>query len=212
MRIVRQTPQELVVVDSSRWVSAICAAATLFIVYTAIARHQPKNLFAAAFFLLFTLLFDLRKTFTFDRMQRVVRWKGRTILKGESGEIPFDDITSIDAQITTTSDKAVTIPVYRLAISTSKSTIPMAYNYRGVHDGYSALRKQILEFMNPGSQSVSATMGGAAAESEEASLRSLLRQGRKIDAIALLRSTEKIVLPDAIKRIEAIECGIRQEE
>jgi hypothetical protein len=36
---------------------------------------------------------DLRKIFTFDATHRTVRLKGCTVLKAESGEISFDDIT-----------------------------------------------------------------------------------------------------------------------
>ena len=88
----------------------------------------------------------------------------------------------------------------------------MAYNYRGVRDGYSALRGRILEFVRPGSQSAAALMGAAAGESLESSLRTLLRQNRKMDAVELLRSTLNMNLTEAMKRIEAIECGMRQEE
>ena len=166
----------------------------------------------AAILAIFSVIFDLRKVFAFDRVQRVVRWKGRTILKAESGEIPFDDITNIDTETTTTTNKSATITLYRLAINASGTTIPMAYNYRGVSDGYAALRGQILDFIRPGSQSAAARIVGAAAESLESSLRALLRQGRKMDAVALLRSTEDLSLTDAMKRIDAIECGLRQEE
>jgi hypothetical protein len=74
VHIARQTPQELVVVAGTRRVSAICAAAALFTLYLVITRHEPKGLFLAAFFLLFALIMDLRKTFTFDARQRIVRW------------------------------------------------------------------------------------------------------------------------------------------
>lgn len=212
MHIVRQTPQELVVVDSSRWLSLFFAAATLFVVYISVTRHEPKSFILAAFFLICALVSDLRKSFTFDSVQRVVRWKGRTILKAESGEILFDDISSIDAEVQITSNHSASIPVYRLAITTSKGTVPMSHNYRGVKDGYSALRGQILEFMGRGSQGMFGSVGGAAAESEESSLRSLIRQGRKMDAIELVRSTRNIGLTEAVKRVEAIECGVKQEE
>ena len=95
MHIARHTPQELVVVAGSRWISAICAAAALFTLYFAITHREPRGLFLAAFFLLFALIMDLRKTFTFDAMQRTVRWSGRKVFKAESGEIPFGDITDI---------------------------------------------------------------------------------------------------------------------
>jgi hypothetical protein len=32
------------------------------------------------------LIMDLRKTFTFDATHRIVRWKGCTVLKAESGK------------------------------------------------------------------------------------------------------------------------------
>lgn len=213
MHIARQTPQELVVVDGTRWVSAICAAGALFAVYRTISQHYPKGLILAAVFAIFAMIFDLRKTFIFDSRQRVVRWKGRTILKAESGEIPFDQITNIDTETTTTSSRGGgTIMLYRLAINAAGTTIPMAYNYRGIKDGYAALRGQILEFVRPGSQSAAALMGVAAGESLESSLRTLLRQGRKMDAVELARSTLNMSLTEAMKRIGEIECGIEQEE
>ena len=213
MHIARQTPQQMVVVDGSRWISAICAAGAIFAAYRVVSQLYLKGLIMVAVLALFAMIFDLRKTFTFDATQRIVRWKGRTILKAESGEIPFDSITNIDTETTTTSSKGGgTIMLYRLAINASGKTIPMAYNYRGVGDGYSNLRRQILEFMRPGSQSAAALMGAAAGESLESSLRALLRQGRKMDAVALLRSTMNLDLTDAMKRIDEIECGMRQEE
>jgi hypothetical protein len=111
MHIARQTPQELVVVAGTRWVSAICAAAALFTIYFVITRREPKGLFLAAFFLLFTLIMDLRKTFTFDARQRIVRWNGRRVFKTESGEILFDEITEIDTEARRAGQRG--IPIYR---------------------------------------------------------------------------------------------------
>ena len=148
MHIARQTPQELVIVAGSRWVSTICAAGALFTLYLVISRHHPKALFATAFFLLFALLMDLRTTFIFDATRRIVRWKGRTVLKAESGEIPFDEITDIGTEANCAGNRNV--PVYRLTIVTSRATIPMAYTWNGQPDGYSALRSQILAFVKPG--------------------------------------------------------------
>ncbi len=134
---------------ASRWVSAICAAAALFTLYFAITRHQPTGLFLAAFFLLFALIMDLRKTFTFDAVQRIVRWNGRKVFKAESGEIRFDDITDIGTESSRAGRRDVV--VYRLTIITPQATIPMAYAYSGDGDHYSLLRGQILDFVKPGS-------------------------------------------------------------
>jgi hypothetical protein len=155
MRIARQTPQELVVVSGTRWLSAVCGAAALVTLYFEITRHLPKGyLFLPAFLLLFALIMDLHKTFTFDDMQRIARWKGRTVFKAESGEIPFDDIVDIGTQVTHASSGARggEVPIYRLTIITPRATIPMAYAYNGQNDGYSILRGQILDFIKPGQQ------------------------------------------------------------
>jgi hypothetical protein len=61
-------------------------------------------------------------------MQRVVHWKGRTVLKAESGEIPFDDITDIGTESKRAGNN---VPVFRLTIVTPGATIPMAYTYNG---------------------------------------------------------------------------------
>jgi hypothetical protein len=161
MHIARQTPQELVVVAGTRWISAICAAAALFIFSLVIRRHEPKGLLLAGFFLLFALIMDQRKTFAFDSMQRIVRWKGRKVFKAESGTISFDDIVDIGTE-TTRAGRADTT-VYRLMIVTSRTAIPMAYTYNGQPDRYSALREQILEFIRPRSTMQSIEVGRSAA-------------------------------------------------
>ncbi|MGH9546192.1 MAG: hypothetical protein ACRD23_13370 [Terriglobales bacterium] len=153
MHIARQTPQELVVVAGTRWVSAICLAAALFTLYFVITLHEPKGyFFLPAFFLLFALIMDLRKTFTFDAGRLIVRWQGRRVFKTESGEIPFSDITDIgtEASRATTVPGKRDVPIYRLTIITLRGTIPMAYAYSGQGDRYSTLRGQILDFVRPG--------------------------------------------------------------
>lgn len=148
MHIVRQTPQELVVVSGSRWVSMICAAAAILTAYFAVVRNQPKGLFLSGFFLLFAVIMYLRKTFTFDSARRLVRWNGRKVFKAESGEIPFDQIIDIRAQATTSGTRNVL--VYRLAIIAAQETIPMSYDYNGQPDHYSGTREQILKFIRSG--------------------------------------------------------------
>jgi hypothetical protein len=150
MHIARQRPQELMVVSGSRWVAAICAAGALFNTYFAITRHAAKAyLLVTVFLVLCALIMDLRKTFTFDATQRIVHWKGRTILKAEAGEIRFDEITDIGTDTRRAGSRDV--PIYRLTIITPRATIPMAYSYNGQPDGYSALRRQILDFVRTGS-------------------------------------------------------------
>ena len=118
----------------------------MFYTYFAITRQAPKGyLLLTAFLLLFALIMDLRRIFTFDATRRSVRWKGRTVLKAESGEITFDDITDIGTESTRAGKGNILI--YRLTIITPRATIPMAYVYNGQPDRYSTLRGQILDFV-----------------------------------------------------------------
>jgi hypothetical protein len=62
-------------------------------------------------------------------------------------------------------------------------------------------------------QEIAAFLGGTAAEgsSLEDSVRSLLRQRRRIDAVSLLRTTEGIGLTDAVARVDSIEDRMKAE-
>ena len=204
MHISRQTPTELVVEDSSLWISYLCAGAGFLLLALSVAQNKPKGFLGAAFFLLCAAIFERKTTFTFDAMQRIVRWNGLKLFKRDSGEIRFDDITDIGTEASS-GDRVAT---YRLTVLTAQGSIPMAYTYAGRTDGYAPLRQQILDFVKPGAYVPSPPPGilsnGIPADLEP-SIRSLLAQGRKIDAVTLLRSREQIGLADAVSRIGAIE-------
>lgn len=204
MHIAAQSPQELVVLDSSRWISGLCAGAGAVVILLAIQKHEPKGFLGAAFFLLFAVLADRRTLFTFDALQRVVRWSGHRFLKAESGIIPFADITGIAVEATSAGNGSTT---YRLALLTAQGPTPMAYAYSAIGN-LRQIRETILALIQPDA-SLRRTQESAAALADDASLRSLLRQGRKIDAVSLLRSSENLSLTQAMQRIEAIDAEIK---
>jgi ribosomal protein L7/L12 len=80
---------------------------------------------------------------------------------------------------------------------TAQGTIPMSDSYSGGKQSKTEMRERILRFMGKNAGSVS--------EADESSIRSLLAQGRKIDAIQLLRSSRNIGLTEAKQQVEAIE-------
>jgi hypothetical protein len=197
MHIVRQSPQELVVVDSSRWISVLCALAGAAIIWAAIAKHQPRGILGAGLFLLFAFLADSRTIFTFDAIGRVVSWSGRRLFTTESGAIPFAQV--VDVTVEAISGHGG--PAYRLAILTAEGSTPMAYGYRGMGN-IRQLRATIRAVVRP------ETIAGTTPErplGDEASIRSLLRQGRRIDAIHLLQSSENIKLSQAAARVDALD-------
>lgn len=205
MRIASQSPTELVVRDNSVWISILCASVALALICFGIAKAQPNTFAGAAFFLLCGIIGARTTAFTFDGVRRVVQWNGYKPFKRASGSIPFDDISDIVVEAMSGSSDATT---YRLSLITSQGAVPMAYTYTNSRDGYAELRNQILNFIRPGLAGVApdtAINSGGLPADLDSSIRLLLNQHRKIDAIALLRTHEGIGLAEAVKRVNAID-------
>lgn len=204
MRIASQSPTELVVRDSTVWVSVLCASATLALILFGAVKAQPNAFLGAALFLLFGTIAARSTIFTFDNMRRVVRWSGYKPFKSASGEIPFDDISDIIMEASSGGDSTT----YRLSLITLQGAVPMAYVYTSSRDGYAALRSQIFSFIKPGlaaaASSTAISSDGIPADLDS-SIRALLNQRRKMDAIALLRTRQGIGLTEAVKRINVVD-------
>jgi hypothetical protein len=206
MKIFHQTPQELITVDSTVWISMVCALASLPLFYVSVLLGKRGSLFGACLFALFAVLGFRKMTFVFDTMQRTVRWKGWKPFNTESGTIPFDEITDIGTETNSGGESGEV--TYRLTILTPQGSVPMSYSYGGNSLQYESLRKTILAFVKPGghnttSVEVAASTGNAA--DDESSIRSLLKQGRKIDAITLVRTREKLGMTEAVQRVNDVE-------
>jgi hypothetical protein len=208
MHIARQAPAELVCKESLLWLSIPFGLSALAFTYFAIAQTKPIALLGAGIFLLCAATTARSTTFVFDGVRRTVLWNGRNLFKVKSGSIPFGDIYGIGVEAMSSDDGAT----YRLSILTAQGSVPMAYAYSNGKDRHARMREAILAFLNPGAQSLpsaSAATASGVPLADEASIRSLLRQGRKIDAVVLLRSTERLGLTEAMKRINAIDAAMK---
>jgi hypothetical protein len=205
MRIASQTPTELVVKDSTLWMTILFAGIAIALALS-VGVAQPVKLLAPAVFLVFGTITARGTTFTFDAMQRTVTWTGFKPFKAESGTILFDEIEDVTVEASSMGSDGIT---YRLALKTKQATVPMAYSYSNSRDGYAALREQLLTFIKPGLQPPPAAPSTEGIPADlEVSLRSLLIQRRKIDAIALLRTREQISLTEAKKRVDLLDAKI----
>ncbi len=204
MHIVRKTNQELVIVDSSIWLSIFLFCITLLFLYrTIIIRGGTVYYLVVGFVLLCSLLFWRKEVVSFDPGRQQALWNRRRLFRIASGTIPFSDITGIGMETTSAKNNVL---VYRLAILTPQGSVPMSDNYAADLQNYEKLRREILEFLKLDSGEMKSTPNSALSGSidEEASVRSLLRQGRRIDAIQLVRSTQKISLAEATDHVNAI--------
>ena len=82
----------------------------------------------------------------------------------------------------------------------------MADSYAGDQQKYEKLKQEILDFLKLDSSENrnNFTSASSTGIDDEASIRSLLQQGRRIDAIQLVRSTQKLSLVEATDRVAAI--------
>jgi len=199
MKIASQTPAELVISDSTKAIGGIFAGAAGLIALMALKIGDARALFPAGIFLLFAALYQRSLVVIFDAGARSVSLRGRKMLKAEASTIAFDEIEDVITE-TATSDKGATM--YRLAIRTRSGTVPIEVGYGGGRDLHEKIRETILAFLSPGARSGAAAEGSSAID---ASVRSMLARGQKIDAIGFLRSTENLSLTEAKQRVEAIE-------
>ena len=199
MKITRQTETELVVVDSCLWLAIILMAVALILFYAALVSRTRNLLFAGGVMFLFGVPWLRKSTFTFDAARRMVRYRVLRYVKISTGSIPFADITGIGTE---TSFGTSNTTIYRLTVLTRNGPVPMADAYSGGgRNYYETTRQTIQNFVKGDVQST--TM--SALEDREASIRSLIAQGRKIDAIRLLRNDEDLDLLQAKDRVDAIE-------
>lgn len=199
MHVTRKTNQEMVLVDSSIWVSVFVLCAAVAVVYASIVHGKLPGLAVAVFLALFGFMFWRKEVVVFDAGRQQVDWKRRRVFKVASGVVPFSEITGIGTDSTSTGSPGRL--VYRLTILTSGRAVPMSDVYNGGQEHYESLKAQILQFLHFDVGEPAPTSGVL----DEASIQSLLQQGRKVDAIELVRSSQQIGLTEAIKRVNEID-------
>jgi hypothetical protein len=203
MRITRQSGQELVVEDSGLALSALLFVCSLPLFYVATLPGKLGALFGACFFLLAALAFLRKTTFIFNAGESMVHWRGRKVLSVTSGDIPFREVKGIGTETSSGTNGTIT---YRLTVLTPQGPVPMASMYGGNRQKYESIREAIMRFLHLEMPTAATDSHGDSEPAlDEASVRSLLSQGRKIDAIELVRTSTKIGLTAAVHLVEEIE-------
>jgi hypothetical protein len=194
MHISRKTNQELVVVDGSIWLSVFFLCAAAFIAFQAVSLKTPKWWLPVGLLSLFAFIVWRRETVTFDAARQQVQWVRRRAFNLASGTVSFSEMSGITTESMNDNHGALN---YRLTILTTDKPVPMSDGYGGGQAHYESLRKQILEFLK-------IDKNASAGEDDEASIRALLQQGRKVDAVAFVRTNYQLDLAEAVDRVNEI--------
>jgi hypothetical protein len=198
MHVTRKTNQELVVVDSSIWISVFLLCAGGATAYASMVHGKPNGLWIVGFFALFAFLFWRKEVVVFDAARQQATWWRRRAFKTASGTVSFSEIKGIGMEASAAGEHGTL--TYRLTILTADKPVPMSDAYAGDRAHYEKLRAEILEFLHIESAGASNSTVG-----DEDSIESLLKQGRKIDAIQLVRVSQNIGLTEAVDRVKEIE-------
>lgn len=215
MRIVGQTPTQIVVRDSSLWIAIICGAGFLFVFAMTAQAGNWKGMLGSSLLLVFAIAWIRRSTFTFDAGAQRIRWRRLRFFRMASGEIPFSAVQ--DILLEDSSSDRPNVMIYRLTIMTAGGKVPMADVYSSGREHFVRLQRSLIAFVR--GQTLAAAGPGAFADNPEAaraaevnaSIRSLLKQGRNVDAILLVQRTDHLDLTEATFRVNQIERLMKSE-
>jgi hypothetical protein len=194
MRISENTPSRLKLRDRTLWISGICfAAAAILIARFAFDHDQPEQLIPAALSLIFGLAFLHATDVTFDKVQRICTIRRFDVLRVTRTHLAFSDITDVRVEIAPMPDEAAVLSC-RLSLVTASAVLPLTASYEPDQARYHAMRDAVLD----------AVFGDSPRPAPLDPVRMLVKQGRIIDAVAILRMREGLDLTTASARVDEL--------
>jgi len=145
MHVARRTNQELVVVDSSIWLSVFFLCADVPVVCKSFVERTAGSLILSGIVMLFAFLFWRKEVVVFDAASQQAEWKRIRVYKLDDGIVPFSEITGIGMDSSSAKND---VPVYRLTILTSGKPVPLSDLFRGDKPRCDSVRAEILNFLH----------------------------------------------------------------
>ncbi len=156
--------------------------------------NESASLIGTAFFLLGFLVTYERTRFEFDPGLGLVRWFRIRIFATQHGSLPFTRVKSVIIQTALGSD-AVS-PSCRVTLVTDQGELPLTIAYSGgMQVEYEAIAARIRTVLRLNSSSSDMVMD---------SIHAALIQGRKIEAIRLVRLHKGFSLTEATRFVEQL--------
>ena len=189
----------LLTYDSSRWTMWLIGATVLMLVtavydYFIGARGDERLiglLGGATTTGLIALVMLEQCRFRLDPISRLIEWEQRWGFRRRAGVVPFSEIThvSVDVPIGDTG-----IPSRRVVLHLANGTLlPITVGYKPDVDG--AIERA--------AETIRVVLGHRAPTTAD-SVRVLVQQGRRIDAVKLLVEKENLTLAEAKQRIDRL--------
>lgn len=194
MRIPENTPSRLRLRDRTLWISLVCfAGAAAIVVRVAVDRDPSEQLIPAALIVVFGLAFLRATDVTFDKVGRICAIRRFDVLRVKRTQIAFADIVDVRVEIEPMPDNPASISC-RLSLVTASAVIPLTASYEPDQDRYNAMRDAVLEVVFKDRRKPAA----------RDPVRMLVKEGRMIDAVAILRIRDGLDLTTASARVDEL--------
>ena len=199
MRIVEDTATHLRMRDRTLWISILCfGMAALQIIFVAIGRDEPSHLLLAVVEVAFGLAFFRATDVTFDKIGRTCGIRRFDVVRVMRARLAFDDIRDIKVEVSPSGDTSEA-PSCRLSVVTASAAIPLTISYEPDWARCNGMRDTLLNTVFAADARPPATDP----------VRDLAVAGRVIEAVALLRTREKLDLTTARMRVEQLRIEAR---
>jgi hypothetical protein len=162
-------------------------------VRVAVDRDPSEQLIPAALIVVFGLAFLRATDVTFDKVGRICAIRRFDVLRVKRTQIAFADIVDVRVEIEPMPDNPASISC-RLSLVTASAVIPLTASYEPDQDRYSAMRDAVLEVVFKDRQKPAALDP----------VRMLVKEGRIIDAVAILRMRDGLDLTTASARVDEL--------
>lgn len=194
MRISENTPSCLTLRDRTLWISVLCfGLAGIFIVRLAFVADPPSLLVPAVLFLMFGLAFLHTTDVTFNKIERICAIRRLDVARLTHMHIAFEDIIDVRVEIASFPDDK-RVPSCRLSLVTASASVPLTASYRPDQERFNVMRDTVLEVV----------LGNRPRPVAVDPVRVLAKEGRIIDAMAILRKRYGSGLTTASVRVDEL--------
>jgi hypothetical protein len=195
MRISEDNEACLKLSDRTVWISLVSFAAAAFMLTTLVTTRGPLGLLVpSGFLILFGLAFLHATDVTFDKAARTCDIRRLDVVRRSQTRLDFNDITDIKVEIGPTG-RGLPVANCRLSVVTKSADVPLTASFEPGIERYDAMRNAILDVV----------MAGASRPPAADPVDSLVKAGRSIDAVAVLRGREGLSLTAARERVAELE-------
>jgi hypothetical protein len=193
MRIVEDTPSQLVLRDRTLWISCVCLAGAAAMLVRFLTAGDEGLLIGAAVMSAFAIPFLRATDLVFDKGQRMCSLRRLDMGRIKRLSLPFSEIRDIRVEVEPMAGDSQVISC-RFSLVTAAEVIPLTAAYEPDLERFNRMREIILAMLFSPAHRPEATDP----------VLDLVTRGQIVAAVALLRKRDGLDLTTAKARVDAM--------